>query len=63
MRSLAGYSVSLGSLKYVTLTVTIAVSSTAVLGSQKASTVTASWTGDSIRKDVVRAVVTVVSSL
>lgn len=63
MRSVAGYAVTLGALKYVTLAVVVSVSPSAVLGSQKAATVTASWTGDSVRKDVVRGVVTVVSRL
>jgi hypothetical protein len=61
MRSKAGYLIS--NLKpgtYKLLTVRITVGSTAVIGSAKSATVTATWTGDGTRADVVKAIVKVV---
>jgi hypothetical protein len=60
MRSAAGYRVTLKAGAYKQLRVRITVGSSAAIGSAKPATVTAKWTGDGTRTDVVKAVVTVV---
>jgi hypothetical protein len=60
MRSATGYRVTLKAGVYTPLRVRITVGSTAAIGSAKPATVTARWTGDGTRTDLVKAVVTVV---
>jgi hypothetical protein len=60
MRSAAGYTVSLKAGGYRQIRVRITVGSAAALGSLKTAKVTAAWSGDGTRTDVVKAVVKVV---
>jgi hypothetical protein len=60
MRSAAGYKVTLAAGNYRQLRVRISVGSAAAFGSLKPAKVTATWTGDGSRIDVVKAVVKIV---
>jgi hypothetical protein len=60
MRSASGYSVSLAAGGRKVLRVTIAITRRAAIGSIKTATVRATWTGDGIRADAVKANVRVV---
>jgi uncharacterized delta-60 repeat protein len=61
MRSAGGFEVTLEPGKFQLIRLEITIRSSAVIGSRKQASVTGIWAGDSIRKDLVKAVVRVVT--
>jgi uncharacterized delta-60 repeat protein len=61
MQSAGGFEVTLEPGKFQLIRLEITIRSSAVIGSRKQASVTGIWAGDSIRKDLVKAVVRVVT--